>query len=91
MGWRSKSAAHTTAVPPSQLADRMYYDTALFSPVLLGRLLEDVGTGHVLLGSDFPFELQDPAPRASVRALGLDTSATRAIEWDNAAKLLGLV
>ena len=90
-GWHSKEVAHTTALPPSAYADRLYYDTATFSTPLLARLVEDVGVDHVLLGSDFPFELADHTPRASVAALQLDTASARAIEWDNAAKLLGLV
>jgi aminocarboxymuconate-semialdehyde decarboxylase len=90
-GWRSKDVARTTALPPSAYADRLYYDTATFSTPLLARLVADVGAGHVLLGSDFPFELADHTPRASVRALGLDGASARAIEWDTAAKLLGLI
>src|SRR3954447_8265523 len=90
-GWRSKDVARTTARPPSAYADRLYYDTATFSTPLLSRLVADVGAGHVLLGSDFPFELADPTPRDSVRALGLDGASVRAIEWDTAAKLLGLI
>ena len=91
MGWRSKEVARTTAVPPSEFANRLYYDTATFSTPLLARLVTDVGAEHVLLGSDFPFELADPSPRDSVRALDLDAATARAIEWDTAAKLLGLV
>jgi aminocarboxymuconate-semialdehyde decarboxylase len=91
MGWRNKEVAHTTEQPPSAFANRLYYDTATFSTPLLARLVEDVGPEHVLLGSDFPFELADRTPRESVRALRLDALAARAIEWDTAAKLLGLV
>jgi aminocarboxymuconate-semialdehyde decarboxylase len=91
MGWRNKEVAHTTERPPSAFADRLYYDTATFSTPLLARLVEDVGAEHVLLGSDFPFELADPAPRESVGALGLAPADARCIEWDTAAKLLGLV
>ena len=91
MGWRNKEVAHTTAAPPSEYAGRLYYDTAVFSTTLLGRLVADVGADHVLLGSDFPFELADRTPRDSIRALNLDGASTSAIQWDNAAKLLGLV
>jgi aminocarboxymuconate-semialdehyde decarboxylase len=90
MGWERKEVAHTTAVPPSQLTDGLYYDTAVFSTTLLRRLVEDVGAGHVLLGTDHPFELGDRAPVETVRRLGLDEVATRAILWDNAAGLLPL-
>jgi aminocarboxymuconate-semialdehyde decarboxylase len=90
LGWITKPVAHTTVEPPSRFADRLYYDTAVFSPVLLQRLVDDVGAEHVLLGSDHPFELRDPDPRRSVAELGLDRTAARALLWDNAAGLLGL-
>lgn len=90
MGWDRKDVAHTTTVRPSEFTDRLYYDTAVFSTTLLRRLVEDVGVGHVLLGTDHPFELGDRTPLETVRALGLDADATRAILGGNAAGLLGL-
>ena len=90
MGWRNKSIAHTTAEPPSAYADRLYYDTAVFSPVLLRRLVQDAGAGRVLLGTDYPFELRDDEPLASVAAAGLPRAESRAILWHTAAGLLGL-
>jgi aminocarboxymuconate-semialdehyde decarboxylase len=90
MGWERKDVARTTAVKPSEFTDRLYYDTAVFNTTLLRRLVEDVGVGHVLLGTDHPFELGDFTPLETVRNLGLDPAATRAILSDNAAALLGL-
>ena len=90
MGWERKDVAHTIPVPPSEFTDRLYYDTAVFSTVLLGRLVEDVGADHVLLGTDHPFELGDRDPLGTVRALGLDEADTRRILCDNATELLGL-
>jgi aminocarboxymuconate-semialdehyde decarboxylase len=90
LGWERKEVARTTAVPPSEFTDRLYYDTAVFSPVLLGRLVEDVGADHVLLGTDQPFELGDREPLATVGALGLGDADTLRILRDNAAELLGL-
>jgi len=90
MGWERKDVARTTAVKPSEFTDELYYDTAVFSPTLLRRLVEDVGAEHVLLGTDHPFELGDRTPLDTVRALGLDRGAERAVLWDNAAALLGL-
>jgi aminocarboxymuconate-semialdehyde decarboxylase len=77
-------------VHPSEFADALYYDTAVFSPVLLRRLVEDVGVAHVLLGTDHPFELGDRAPLETVRALGLPEADERRILGENAARLLGL-
>jgi aminocarboxymuconate-semialdehyde decarboxylase len=90
MGWERKEVARTTMVKPSDFTDRLYYDTAVFDTKLLGRLVEDVGAGHVMLGTDHPFELGDRTPLETVRALGLDRADTRKILWDNAAELLGL-
>lgn len=90
MGWERKDVARTTALHPSEYTDRLYYDTAVFSPKLLRRLVEDVGPEHVLLGTDHPFELGDRTPRETVMALGLDRAATRAILFDNASRLLGV-
>ena len=90
MGWERKDVAHTTAIKPSEFTDRLYYDTAVFSQTLLRRLVDDVGAEHVMLGTDHPFELGDRTPLETVRGLGLDHAATRAILWDNAAAALGL-
>jgi aminocarboxymuconate-semialdehyde decarboxylase len=89
MGWERKDVAHTTAVPPSELTDTLYYDTAVFSTTLLRRLVEDVGVEHVMLGTDHPFELGDPTPVATVQALGLGAEDTAAILGGNAVRLLG--
>ncbi len=90
MGWNRKDVAHTTAVPPSEFTDQLYYDTAVFNSTLLRRIIEDVGAEHVMLGTDHPFELGDFTPRETVAAAGLDDAGNRAVLWDNAAKLLGL-
>lgn len=88
LGWSRKPVARTTSKPPSELTRRLFYDTAVFSTTLLKRLVEDVGPGQVLLGSDHPFELCDRDPVRTVRDLGLDEASTRAILRDNAAGLL---
>jgi aminocarboxymuconate-semialdehyde decarboxylase len=90
MGWDRKDVARTTTVPPSEFTDILYYDTAVFSSLLLRRLVEDVGVDHVLLGTDHPFELGDRTPLDTVRELGLDESDERRILGGNAAGLLGL-
>ena len=62
MGWNRKDVAHTTAVPPSEFTDRLYYDTAVFNSTMLARIVQDVGADHVMLGTDHPFELGDFTP-----------------------------
>jgi aminocarboxymuconate-semialdehyde decarboxylase len=50
-------------------------------------LAASVGAGHVLLGSDHPFPLGDRTPPATVRAAGLEKSATAAVLGGNARTL----
>jgi hypothetical protein len=47
--------------------------------------------GHVALGSDYPFPLRDVDPVATVRRQALSEADERALRWDTAAALLGLV
>jgi aminocarboxymuconate-semialdehyde decarboxylase len=48
-----------------------------------------VGAGHVLAGSDHPFDMADPDPVATVRAAGLDPASEAAVLGGNAEALLG--
>lgn len=88
MGWDRKPVAHTTSVPPSQLFDALYYDTAVFSAAGLRHLVEDVGAEHVLLGTDHPFDLAERDPVGFVGSAGLDADAVVAIRGGTAATLL---
>jgi aminocarboxymuconate-semialdehyde decarboxylase len=90
LGWWRKDVARTTTAPPGVQLGRLFYDTAVFSDRLLGRLVEDFGVEHLMLGTDHPFELGDREPVQTVRRLGLDEGDARAILWDNAAARLGI-
>jgi aminocarboxymuconate-semialdehyde decarboxylase len=43
----------------------------------------------VLLGTDHPFDMADPAPVQTVRAAGLDPAAERLVLGGNLERLLG--
>jgi aminocarboxymuconate-semialdehyde decarboxylase len=53
---------------PRDTLRRLYYDTVTFDPAPLRYLVDLVGADRLLLGSDFPFEMGDPDPVATVRA-----------------------
>jgi aminocarboxymuconate-semialdehyde decarboxylase len=53
---------------PLDILRSLYYDTVTFSPMTLRYLIDLVGADHVLLGSDYPFEMGDPDPVATVKA-----------------------
>lgn len=69
MGWERKEIARQTPQPPSTYLGRLYYDTAVFSEVLLRRLVEDFGADRLLLGTDYPFDLADTDPAATIASL----------------------
>lgn len=54
---------------PAEVAGQLYYDTVLHSPQALRFLIDLVGPDHVLLGSDYPFEMGDLDPLQTLRAV----------------------
>jgi aminocarboxymuconate-semialdehyde decarboxylase len=78
------------AGPASGYARRFYYDTLTHSARSLCFLRDVVGGDRLLLGSDFPFGLGDPAPVASLRAAGLGEEIERAALGETAARLFAL-
>jgi aminocarboxymuconate-semialdehyde decarboxylase len=55
--------------PPSDWLRQMWFDTVLHSPASLRFLVDAVGIGQVVLGSDYPFRMGDPDPVATVQAV----------------------
>lgn len=75
--------------PPSEWLRRLYYDTVVHDPRVLAWLVEFAGADHVLVGSDYPFEMGDPDPVGTVRSVpGLDESQRRLILRGNLERLI---
>lgn len=73
-----------TAEPPSAYLARLWYDTVVFDPRLLRMLFDLVGPGRIMLGSDYPFDMGEEDPRATVAAAGLPADEVAAIEGGTA-------
>ncbi|ABQ68667.1 amidohydrolase 2 [Rhizorhabdus wittichii RW1] len=73
---------------PSEQLKRIWFDSLVYEPRHLARLIDEVGVGQVVLGTDYPFDMGHYDP-ASVVA-GLDEDSQRRILGGNAAKLLGI-
>ena len=74
---------------PSSYLGKMYFDTIAFDSAMLRQMVDQYGAGHVLLGSDYPYDMgvDDPVGFiASVPRLKRDERAM--IEGGNAARLL---
>jgi aminocarboxymuconate-semialdehyde decarboxylase len=74
--------------PVDESLRRFYYDTITHDAGLLRSLVDYVGAGHVVLGSDYPFDMADARPAETVRECRLDAAQEQAILAGNAVRLL---
>ncbi|WP_233509741.1 amidohydrolase family protein [Actinomadura craniellae] len=88
LGWRRKRESQTVSASPRDYLRRLHYDTAVFDGTALRRLIEDVGPGNVLLGTDLPFDLADVDAVSTVREQGLPPAVEHAILAGNALRLI---
>ena len=77
-----------TSDSPSDLLARMYFDTLTHDQLALRFLGERVGWSHVVLGSDYPFDMATPDPVRAVRDLGLRPDDEHQVLEGNATRLL---
>lgn len=90
-GWRVRPEGPAAIPrPPREYARRLYFDSLTLSPDNLRFLIARFGADHVMLGSDYPFDMGDPDPVGSLAAAGLDADARAQIEGGTAARFLGL-
>ena len=75
--------------PPTHYLKKFYFDTMVFEADQLDWLIRKYGSDHVLLGTDYPYDMGEDDPRGLVgRVPGLDAAAVGAISGGNAARLL---
>jgi aminocarboxymuconate-semialdehyde decarboxylase len=88
-GFQPQARARLRESPEDSIR-RFYFDTLTHDEALLRALIEYVGHEHVLLGSDYPFDMGDARHVTTVRALELDPDVEAAVLAGNAERLLGL-
>ena len=77
--------------PPSHYLKKVYYDTTVFSEAQLQHLVNLWGADHVVIGTDYPYDMGYYKPVDFVeRARSLSRRQKDAIIGGNAARLLGL-
>jgi aminocarboxymuconate-semialdehyde decarboxylase len=75
---------------PSTYLRKMYFDTITFTHHQLEYLVQQYGADHVLLGTDYPYDMALPNAVEFVETAALDRAEKAAILGGNAAKLLKL-
>jgi aminocarboxymuconate-semialdehyde decarboxylase len=87
---RPEASAHITA-PPSTYLRRFYFDTVTHSAGALRYLIDTVGVGQVMVGSDYPFDMGYERPAGVVEQVpGLSEAEREAILSGNARRVLEL-
>jgi len=74
---------------PSSYLRKFYFDTLAFDPRMLRQMIDQYGAQHVLLGTDYPYDMGDEDPVGTVRGIPrLKSSESAQILGGNAARLL---
>ncbi|HEY1365300.1 MAG TPA: amidohydrolase family protein [Xanthobacteraceae bacterium] len=90
--WGARSDAHgELPQPPTAYLRQIHVDTVVFTPHQLAELVRLLGPDHVIMGTDYPFDMAECDPIGHVAAVeGLDQSTIAAIAGGNARRLMGI-
>lgn len=81
-------ARRGSSAPPSQFLNQLFFDTILHDPDALAFMASRVGLHRVVIGTDYPFEMGDAHPSATLTHLKLNEEDRRAVAALNAQRLL---
>ena len=89
--YHSRQPCQNISKPPSEFLRQLYYDSRVFRPDTLRLLVDTAGASQVMLGTDYPFPVQDPNPAGLICHIpGLTAQEQEAILGKNALKLFGI-
>jgi aminocarboxymuconate-semialdehyde decarboxylase len=90
--WGARSDSHgALSQPPTTYLKRVYVDSVVFTARQLAELVGFFGADHVLMGTDYPYDMAEYDPIGHIAGVeGLDAPAVAALAGVNAAKLLAL-
>jgi aminocarboxymuconate-semialdehyde decarboxylase len=77
--------------PPTHYLKKVFIDSVVFTPQQLAGLVEAFGADHVLMGTDYPFDMAESDPIGHVASVKtFDSTTIEAIAGGNARKLLAI-
>lgn len=88
--YKVRPESRTMQRKPSEYLARLNFDSLVYTPDGLSRLVSAAGAEHVLLGTDYPFDMGVLDPLERLDAIGLSSADRAAIASGNAARLLSL-
>jgi len=89
-GWevRQEPKVNHIGPGPRELFSSLYFDSLTHDPISLRMLGERVGWDHVMIGSDYPFDMASSDPVGAVEVAGLDPDARRQVVETTAIRFL---
>ena len=82
---------HCHQEKPSTYLERFYFDTITFDPGMLRNKIDPFGPDHVILGTDYPYDMAEVDPLGLISAVKrLPKSDRDLITGGNAKKLFKL-
>jgi aminocarboxymuconate-semialdehyde decarboxylase len=88
-GWKARPDCRTVIKKkPTTYLEKFYFDTIVFDPAMLQNLVNRYGAEHVVLGTDYPFDMGVDDPVGFVQQVKLSALDKARIIGGNAARLL---
>jgi aminocarboxymuconate-semialdehyde decarboxylase len=90
--WGARSDSHADLPkPPTSYLKKVYFDTVVFAPHQLKTLVDVFGADHIIMGTDYPFDMAEYDPIGHVASVDtFDAATIAAIAGGNAKRLLGI-
>ena len=77
--------------PPTHYLKQVYFDTVVFTPLQLETLVRTFGVEHVIMGTDYPFDMLENDPIGHLNSVAsFDATTKAALAGGNLKKLLGM-
>lgn len=89
--WRARADVREgVPKPPGEYLKKFFFDTMVFEPDQLKFLIDKYGADHIMLGTDYPYDMGDDDPLEFIGSVpDLSQDQIDLISGGNAARLLG--
>jgi aminocarboxymuconate-semialdehyde decarboxylase len=89
--WGARPDCHAGLPKPPTYYQKIFVDTVVFTPHQLEELVKLFGADHLLMGTDYPYDMGEYDPIGHITSVEKFTSTTAAaIAGGNAQRILGL-